>query len=298
MNNRAHAIRTGLFVIVFVTAIFAAAFWIGGDHRHRVPYIVQTTGSVFGLRTQSTVFFRGLNAGIVKRITVDPRDPRKIAIRIAIDKNIPVTRGTYAQLKLQGVTGLSVLELNTTADMRPLPTSSQHPAHIPMRPSLLAQLTHAGTDAIQQLGHLSHDLRQILGRANRRHMSAILAHAAQASRQWQSLTGRLNAAAGQLPGMEDEIDQSLTQLTRVTRQVNALSARLNRLGATAQGASTFVLTRTLPRMNKALARLAAAAADVQRLSRSLRHHPRELLLGARPLPPGPGEQGYKEGSGP
>lgn len=295
MNNRSYALRTGLFVLVFTAAILMAVFWIGGGHKRRLPYVVVTQGNVFGLRAQSTVFYRGITAGVVKHITVDAHDPREILIAIAVDHDIPMTRGTYAQLKLQGVTGMSALELNTTADMRPLPTSAAHPARIPMHPSLFSRLKHAGTDAARQLSVLSGDLEQTLGPANQRHLAAVLANAARASRQWSALTKRLDRAAGRLPAMEGEANKTLAQLSGLVSQVRSLSAHLKTLSQTAQGASDVVLTRTLPKVNRALDRLASAAADVRRLSRSLRHHPRELLLGARPRVPGPGEKGYKEG---
>ncbi len=293
MNNRAYALRAGAFVVVLTVAIGLAAFWIGGGHKRRLPYVVVTQGSVFGLRAQSTVFYRGIAAGIVKHITMDPRDPRKILIAVAIDRDIPVTHGTYAQLKLQGLTGMSALELNTTADMRPLATSARHPGRIPMHPSLLSRLTRAGADTAQQLSRLSRDLDQALDSANRRHLAAVLAHAAQASREWTVLTARLNQAAARLPDLENKTDTALAQMAGLAGQARALSIRLKRLSATAQGAGDVVLTRTLPKVDRALDRLASAAADVQRLSRSLRHHPRELLLGARPLAPGPGEKGYQ-----
>ena len=294
MNSRSHALRTGIFIVVFTAAILAATLWISGAHQHRLPYVVATRGNVFGLRAESTVFYRGITAGIVKHIAVDPQDPQEILISIAVDRSIPITRGTYAQLKLQGVTGLTALELNTTADMRPLATSAAHPARIPMRPSFLARLAHAGTRVARQLTALSTDLEKTLSVTNRRHLAAILAHAAQASRQWRALSARLNRAAARLPAMEATTDTALARMAGVEKEVRTLGRHLQHLSDTAQGAGDMVLTRTLPKVDRALDRLTNAAADVERLSRSLRHHPRELLLGARPLTPGPGEKGYKE----
>ncbi|MHB8254078.1 MAG: MlaD family protein [Acidiferrobacter sp.] len=294
MNNRSYALRAGLFVLVLTMAILAAAFWIGGNHESRVPYVVTAQSGVFGLKAQSTVFFRGISAGIVRKISIDPKDPRTIFINISIDTHIPITRGTYAELKLQGVTGLSALELDTTSDLRPLPTSRAHPAEIPMRPSLLSRLTQAGTATMKQLARLSHALHQTLNATNREHLQVILANAAQTSQEWRALSARLNQAAAGLPQIENETHEVLGHINRLTREAQALGGKLQVLGHTAQGASNLVLTRTLPKINRAVDRLAAAASDVQRLSRSLRHHPRELLLGARPMTPGPGEPGYKE----
>ena len=294
MNNRSYALRTGVFVAVFAVAILLTTFWISGTHQRRLPYIVVTRGNVFGLRAESTVFYRGITAGVVKHITVNPQDPREILIFIAVDRRIPITRGTYAELKLQGVTGMSALELNTTADMRLLATSAAHPARIPMHPSFFTRITRAGTRVAQQLTVLSGDLEKTLNAANRRHLATILSHAAQASRQWVMLSARLNQAAARLPAMETAANTALTRMATLEKQMGILSRHLKRLSETAQGASDVALTRTLPKIDRALDRLTRAAADVQRLSRSLRHHPRELLLGARPLTPGPGEKGYKE----
>lgn len=294
MNNRSYALRAGLFVLIFVIAILAAAFWIGGDHESQAPYMVVTHGSVFGLKSQSTVLFRGITAGTVRSIRVDPQNPRMIWIAISVDKNIPVTRGTYAQLKLQGVTGLSALELNTTADLAPLPTSRAHPGEIPMRPSLLSRLTTAGAHAMKQLTQLSRALHQTLDAANRAHLQTILANAARASQQWSTLSRHLNNAVAALPGVEKHADLALTHINQLTQHMRALGRHLQALSDSAQGASTVILTRTLPRIDRAISHLTAASDDVQKLSRSLRHHPRELLLGARPMAPGPGEPGYQE----
>lgn len=294
MNNRSYALRAGLFVLIFAAAILAAAFWIGGDHEPRAPYVVITHGSVFGLKPESTVFFRGITAGVVRRISVDPHNPRMIRIAISVDKHIPVTRGTYASLKLQGVTGLSALELNTTADLTPLATSRTHPGEIPMRPSLLSRLTKAGSHAMEQLAKLSAALHETLNAANRAHLQTILANAAQASRKWATLSQHLNDAVAGLPQVEKRADLTLAHIDQLTGQMRTLGRHLQALSDTAQGASTVILTRTLPRINRAIAHLTAASDDVQKLSRSLRHHPRELLLGARPMAPGPGEPGYQE----
>ncbi len=277
MNNRSYALRAGIFVAVFGAAIFAAALWIGGEHAKRVPYIVVTQGNVFGLKAESTVFFRGIDAGIVRRIAVDPRDPRAIDITILIAKRIPITRGTYAELRLQGVTGLSALELNTTNDLAPLPTSRAHPARIPMRPSLLNRLASAGRVALHGFKGITAALNKTLDRTNRRHLSALLA--------------RTDRAARALPGLMAHADKTLRNITRLTNETRLLGRRVRTLVATGQSAGNIVVTRTLPRLDRAIDRLAAAARAVKRLSRSLHHHPRELLLGARPLPPGPGEPG-------
>ncbi|MHB1566437.1 MAG: MlaD family protein [Acidiferrobacter sp.] len=295
MTNESYALRAGLFIIALSVLIVGVTAWLGGTHPHQKPYIVVTTGSVFGLKPASTVFFRGIAAGLVRRIVIDPHDPRKIFVDIDIDATMPVTRGTYARLKLQGVTGLTTLELDTTADLQTLPTSRAAPGHIPMRPSLIDELGRAGRKTLHRLSALAHALHQTLNATNRHQIQMILAHAAAASRQWTAITTHLNRAVRALPPLERQAQATLTQLDAVSAQIQDLGTRLTALSRNAQGASQEVLVRTLPKINHALDALTAASADVQKLSRTLRHHPRELLLGTRTRPPGPGEPGYSGG---
>ncbi len=293
MNNKSYALRAGLFVLILGTAMVAAVLWLGGRRPPTRPYIVVTTGSVFGLKVASTVFFRGIEAGTVRAIGVDPRDPRKIFVVVAIDDRIPVTRGTYATLELQGVTGLTALELESTADLRPLPTSRAHPAHIPLRPSLIDALGRSSVAALKELTHLGQGLNRILSTENQRHIQELLANAEAASRQFQTISKNLTAASQTLPSLAQQAKQTLKRLNAASVRLDHLGRRLDVLVATAQTAGDTVLAKTLPRINTTLDQLRATAADVNALSRSLRHNPQQLLLGAPPSPPGPGEPGYQ-----
>ncbi|MDA8390594.1 MAG: MlaD family protein [Gammaproteobacteria bacterium] len=293
MNSKSYALRAGLFVLILGATMVAAVLWVAGRRPAVRPYIVVTNGSVFGLKVASTIFFRGIEAGTVRRIRIDPHDPRKIFIIVAIDDRIPVTHGTYAELKLQGVTGLTALELESTGDLRPLPTSRAHPARIPMRPSLLDALGRASRATLTELTRLGGKLDRLLSADNERHIRVLLTNAANASRQFQAISDNLATASRALPALAQQGQQTLRQLDAVSRRLDRLSGRLNTLVTTAQTAGNTVLAQTLPRINATLDQLRATAADVNALSRSLRHNPQQLLLGAPPQMPGPGEPGYR-----
>ncbi len=295
MNNKSYALRAGLFIVVLGACMVAAVWWIGGRRPPTRPYVVVTQGSVFGLKVASTVFFRGIEAGTVRRIGIDPHDPRRIFVLVAIDDRIPITRGTYAELQLQGVTGLQALDLNTSGDLRPLPTSAAHPGHIPMRPSLLDDLGHKGERALMQLNAAVKNLNRLLSPANRGHIRTLLSNTARASRQFETISDNLARASRALPALARQSQQTMRELGVVSARLARLTSRLHVLVGTAQTAGNTVVARTLPRLNATLDQLRGAAADVDALSRSLRHDPQQLLLGAPPLPPGPGEPGYRGG---
>ncbi|HVC37753.1 MAG TPA: MlaD family protein, partial [Gammaproteobacteria bacterium] len=89
MNNRAYALMTGLFVLLLAAAIVFAGVWMSGSHKQTRPYIVVTTGNVAGLQPQSTVHFRGIAAGTVDKIRIDPADAHNILIYLDINQDIP-----------------------------------------------------------------------------------------------------------------------------------------------------------------------------------------------------------------
>ena len=111
MENRAHALAAGLFTLVLAAALVAAALWLRGQPIALDHYVLHTRGNVSGLNAQADVRYRGVEVGKVERIYFDPEDARTILVDISVSKGTPVTRGAYAQLAAQDITGLSYVQL-------------------------------------------------------------------------------------------------------------------------------------------------------------------------------------------
>lgn len=287
MNNRAYALVAGAFVLLLGAAIILAAIWLTGTRVQTRPYIIATTGSVAGLAPHSTVFFRGLAAGRVGSVRFDPSDPRRILIRIEVDAGIPVTRDTYAVFRLQGLTGASLLDLETTGTSRELlATSAQSPAYIPLHASLLDQLGNTAPQLMGQLQTLIASLNQLLNTDNRAHVAHLLAQADAASATLVKLENDLDRETRQLPSLTNQVQTTLAQLDKLT-------ANLNQLTTTAQIAGQQLNAETLPRLNQTLIQISAASDQIRRLADSLRKNPQQLISGKLTPAPGPGEPGYK-----
>lgn len=294
MNNRAYALATGIFVLVLGAAVVAAAIWLGGTRQAMVPYIVETTGSVSGLVPHSTVFYRGIAAGRVTSLGFDPDDPRRILIHIDVNKSTPVTRGTYAVLSLQGLTGASRLDLETSGTSRELlPTSERTPAHIPLRPSLLGKLSGAAPKLMQQLQQLTTSLNKLLDQDNRAHAARLLAQADAASAGLVKLESDLDVEVRHLPALTGQMQTTLNHLDDLTASLNRLAQQTSELARTGRNAGRTLNAETLPQLNTALQQISKASAEVRRLSESLRKNPQQLLSGRERPAPGPGEPGYK-----
>src|SRR5438128_1358144 len=112
MENRAHAFAAGLFVIALALCIAAAAWWFSGKRESTRQYLLVSQRAVSGLNPQAQVRFRGIRAGKVEDIELDPKDARNILVVISVDADIPVSRATTAQLNKQGITGLAYILLD------------------------------------------------------------------------------------------------------------------------------------------------------------------------------------------
>src|SRR4029453_8248616 len=102
----------GLFIIVIsvAAALFAVVLTTLG-RSDDVLYRIHFTESVSGLTQGDPVKFHGVEVGNVKSMTIDPSDPRRVQVDIALRKETPVKTDTRATLKLKGITGVVFIEL-------------------------------------------------------------------------------------------------------------------------------------------------------------------------------------------
>lgn len=294
MDNRAYAVMTGIFVVVLGVGFMVGAVWLKGPATQTQPYVVVSHDSVYGLMPQSTVFFRGVAAGTVESVAFDPRDTRNILIHIDVDQGTPITRSTIAKLNLQGITGLSQLELeNTAADSPLLPTNAQSPARIPLQPSILDKVSKSGADAVSQLDSLATSLNRILNGSSQRHIRDLLANVDLASAELVTLERRINRTATVMPSMARKSAATLDHVNELITTLDALGRSLQYLSQSSQYASNELTSRTLPRLDQTLYQMSRAASDIHRLSVDFTNDPQRLLFGPQRPPPGPGEPGYK-----
>src|SRR3954451_203949 len=107
MENKAHALVAGIFVVVVTVLLVVLAAWLSRDTGERDTYEISTRETVTGLQSQAAVRYRGVEVGKVAAIGFDPKAQGNVLIRLEIDRQAPVTADTFATLSYQGVTGLA-----------------------------------------------------------------------------------------------------------------------------------------------------------------------------------------------
>lgn len=113
METDKHYFFEGLFIIVFSVAIAIFAVWMGSTGRHDdVLYRIHFTESVSGLTVGDLVKYRGVDAGTVKSIIIDPDNSSLVRVDVQLRKETPIKTDTRASLALKGITGVVFIDLN------------------------------------------------------------------------------------------------------------------------------------------------------------------------------------------
>ena len=309
MENRAHALAAGIFTVLLGLAVALAVWWLSGRREAMNEYLLVTQKSVAGLSAQAQVRYRGIRAGKVLDIDLDPDDPRNILIRIVVDADLPVTRATTAKLNYQGVTGLAYVMLDDSGENRePLKSADGEPPRIALQASAMDNLGDAAADLMAQMRQVAERTNAVLSEQNVRRIGQTLANLDAAS---AGLGGTLKDSAQVLASLKQALNEenlrrisaTLAHLEKAGSEAAPLAADLRELVATLHGlsrklealsgeAGTQVVHSTLPRMNALLQELSHNAHQMSRILDQIEESPNMLVFGRAAQRPGPGEPGF------
>jgi len=313
MESRAYALITGLFVLGIAGCIIAWANWLAKTPIARTDYRVIATGAVSGLNPEAQVRYRGMGVGRVSTIALDPKDPRRILINIEVDNSIPVTKGTYAQLGMEGITGIAYVHLlDEYKDMTLKEKGPDGVVELPLRPSFFDAVSDNAEAAIKDARELMISLNALLTPENRKKVTAMLGSLERMSASLDEASVRLpqtiarvdsvlseenrRNAAGMLASA-NEAAKNLPELTREMQQLvkdgRSLAAQVDKLSVEAHGTAGSVREDTLPRVNALAESVDRSAQRVGRLALQLDRDPQSAIFGRKPSRPGPGEPGFQ-----
>lgn len=308
MESKAHALAAGLFTLLLGAAVVVAAMWFSGETYDRALYVVESRYPVTGLNEQAVVRYRGVTVGKVEAIRFDPANPLLILVDIAIQSDVPITRSTFAELKYQGVTGLSYLMLDDTgASREPLPPAGVE-GHIPVRESLFASLADAGQQALADAREVMRRVNTLLSDANQAQVGRTLQSLEAATRQIGALAQSMQPAAATADAVLADArrtfqhaDRLLGELASTNRElarrldaIERVAGSAERAGGAVASLADTVASDTLPRIHALTDELGRTSRSLERLASSIREQPQSLVFGRRAAP-GPGEPGFDAG---
>ena len=101
MENKAHALAAGAFVLGLVAVLVALVVWLTRDNTVRNTYELSTRDAVSGLQPQAMVRYRGIAVGKVTAIDFDPKVKGNVRVRITVDERVPLDALAFGRTVLR-----------------------------------------------------------------------------------------------------------------------------------------------------------------------------------------------------
>ena len=144
MESDKHYFFEGLFIVFFTIAAVVAFVWLSRPgQRDDVTYRIRFNESVSGMTLGDPVKFRGVDVGTVKSMALDASDPRRVEVDVRLRKDAPVRTDTKATLKVKGITGVVLIELDGGSPNAQLLADATPGDQVPEIPAVKSSLTTA-----------------------------------------------------------------------------------------------------------------------------------------------------------
>ena len=303
MENKAHALIAGVFVVVVTALLALLALWLTRDNVQRHLYEMSTSQTISGLQPQAAVRFRGVPVGKVESIGFDEKVKGNVLIVVSIDRAAPVTASTFAAVASQGVTGLGFIQLDDNGEStQRLTPNDDDPPRIPLQPSTLDKLLKQSQTIFVQAEQATTRLNQVLSDENQKAVNVAVTQLAEAAGSINRVAKGLEPTVAALPALTRDSTATLLAVKNASTQVAATAERLNAKGgaldkltqggsALAAGIETFSAA-TLPKLSEVADETARTMRQLRRTVSAVDDNPQSLIFGNGPRQPGPGEPGF------
>ncbi len=292
MEREANYAAVGAFVLIAALLGALFVYWYSDTREHRDynRYEIYFTGSVSGLDKGGAVRYLGVGVGRVIDLRIDPRDSSRVEVIVDIDARTPISSHTFAELQLQGVTGLLYIDLGEDRNNRRLA-----PAVPGLKYPVIRSAPSRFDVFLASLPELVQRANRLLSDQNLSAVSAAAGNLDKASSRLPQTVHDLNALIGELRAASAELTASARSahglLDAAHPDVVAAVQRLRTVGdnladATRQLDKAIAENRAdlrsftrdgLPEIERFVREGRAAAEDISALANSLRENPTQLL---------------------
>ena len=294
METRANHVLIGLFTIIVTVLGVLFALWAANytSNRNWDEYEVIFTEAVTGLGNGGIVQYNGINIGEVRRLRLDPHDPRKVIARIRVQADTPVKLDTKAKLAFVGLTGVAQIQLTGGLPESPRLLPTPEPI-IATQPSALQNIAEAANDIVERL-------RTVLSDDNVAKISTTLKNLDRIStgladdkdglaslvKNLHEVSTQLNAtlakAQGTLGTVDNELPALLKKLDATLAQFEAVGNNANALIADNRSSVANFTQNGLAQVGPTLAELRALLRDLRRVASRLDRNPGAYVTGRNP----------------
>ncbi|KQT33361.1 mammalian cell entry protein [Sphingomonas sp. Leaf412] len=247
METRSNHVLVGAIVLILLAMVAIFTVWIarlaGGSERE---YDIFFRQAVDGLAKGSAVTFSGVPSGQVKSISLWQPDPQFVRVRISVNEQTPILRGTTATIQ-GSFTGTSTVSLDgATKGAPPIACpetnpEAQCPLGVPVIPTKtggIGAILNSAPQLLERLSTLTERLTGLLTDRNQASIAGILDN-----------TNRLTDA---LADRGPEIAATLAQTRVAIQQAGVAAEQIGQLANTADGVMTRDIQPAMQNLNGAI----------------------------------------------
>ncbi|WP_024954868.1 MlaD family protein [Sulfurospirillum arcachonense] len=208
MENRVSYIMIGLFVFILGFSTIGFILWLGKYAQTEVynHYKVVTQQSVSGLNVKAPVKLRGVSVGEVKDIYINTENSEEVIVLIKVKEETPIKEDSYALINLQGITGLSYIELDGGTNESPLlKTGKNHNSYgvIKTKDSMIERVDKTLQVIGKKTERMLDKTDKVMSKTNLKNLEKILENFAK-------VTDSLNKTLETINSKNDELDKILS----------------------------------------------------------------------------------------
>lgn len=309
MEKRSNFVIVGAVALAMVIGIVMMVVWLsrysGGDTQKFDIFFRQ---SVNGLAVGSPVVFNGVPVGKITEIRIPLESPQLTRVRIEVDEELPVLKGTTAAIEGVGFTGVSQIQLRGVMQgSQPITEIGRYGVPvIPARTGGLGELLNTAPEIVANVAKLTDRLNDVLRDENRAALNGVL-------KNLDVTTAALAKSAPDLAAALSEAHTTMAAATAALQRVEALAASgqtvvdsdIRPLAADLRGAAAGLKTtlsnvdaltaaarpgidslsnQTLPEVTQLIRELRETGARLGAVAAKLDEDPAGALIGGRTLP--------------
>jgi len=219
METRASHLMIGSFVLLMIAAAFGFVMWLAKVEIDREfnHYTIYFEGSVSGLSAAGEVRYNGVPVGTVQTIAIDPKNPGRVKVGIEVASTTPVKEDSVAVLELQGITGVSYVQLSggSPESAALVKKPGEDRAIIASKASQIDELFSGAPELVNRVIYLVNEATLLFDKNNRKAIGEILAS--------------LEEVSGTVADRSDEIDEMLASASKMSTELQKAAASTNKL---------------------------------------------------------------------
>jgi phospholipid/cholesterol/gamma-HCH transport system substrate-binding protein len=295
MERQARYIVVALFLLISVGGFALFRNWVAVPEadEQTTELSVLFRGSVSGLSVGSGVRYLGVPVGRVSAIHLSQSHPGHVEVAFSTQETLPKTQ-MVALLESQGITGLSIIELESMSAAHP--GFETGPGFIPGYPSLLTELSSSATGIADSAEQALLKLNRLMSNQNIvsltdtiEQVNLLTNNLAQTSQNLGELVGSINRVSAELEAtlpayraVGVKLDQEL--LPAVLQTATELQAATASVGAILKDNESEIaqlFEHDIPTLVGMTDELALTLRSVSELVSGLKNEPSQLIYGAR-----------------